>query len=102
MSPKPDHFALAADQAFQIATLRAGWRFCERAADRDDAQRSLEEWLDATEAVLELGVEPSALLSFEACLTNTLDAALDEDIRRRIQLLIEAISIEPRATPPTR
>ncbi len=95
MSPTHDRFALAADRELQLATLRAGWRFYERAAQRDDAQQALGEWVDAMQAVLDLGVEPSALLSFKDFLTTALDAAVNEDLQQEIRTLLAAVEPAP-------
>ena len=95
MSPKNDRLYLAADQELQMATLRAGWRFYERAAERDDAQQALAEWVEGMKAVLDLGVEPSVLVSFKECLTTALNAATAENLKQEIQTLVAAVEPAP-------
>lgn len=86
--PKADPLGLAADRGAQLATLKAGWRFYKRAVERRaNAEQALAEWIDAVEAVLDLGAEPRDLQRFAAALTEVRDVEADEELRRRIRTL---------------
>ncbi len=92
-----DRFGLLADEASQLATIRAGWRFYLRAAARDDTQQALAEWVDAVESVLDLGVEPASLLDFSECLAEALQAAKDEELKGAIRVLLATLAPHPLA-----
>lgn len=94
MNHTTDRFGIASDNEAQLTTIRAGWRFYERASARDYAQQALEEWVSAVEAVLDLGVEPSALKDFHDCLREALEAAQVEGLESRIRTIMAAL------TPP--
>ena len=87
-----DPLGFTADEDLQLVTLLAGWRFYERSIGREDAQQALENFIDAMRVVLELGVDPSILLSFKDHLTTALNAATDENLQRYIRDLITTIN----------
>lgn len=91
MSPTHDPFALCADQELQLTTLKAGWRFYERAAEREDAQQALTEWVHAVAAVLDLGIDPSVLVHFRDCLATAREVTMDEALQQEIRTLVAAV-----------
>jgi len=93
MKPTDDRLGLAFDEGVQVSTLRAGWRFYQRAAAREDAQQALSEWISAFEAVLDLGVAPTKLIFFQNALDEALTAAVDESLKRSVRTL--AATLEP-------
>ena len=95
MSRTTDRLGLALDPALQLATLRAGWRFYKRASERADAQDALEEWVDAVEAVLDLGVAPAALGGLSSCLEEALAAPHSAELGRRLRTLSAALAPPP-------
>jgi hypothetical protein len=95
MKPTDDRLGLAFDEGVQVSTLRAGWRFYQRAAAREDAQQALSEWVNAFEAVLDLGVAPTKLFGFRDALGEALAAAVDESLKRSVRTLVA--TLEPHA-----
>lgn len=83
-----DRFGLISDSEAQISTVDAGWRFYKRAAVGDGAQQALIEWVDAVEAVLDLGVEPARLTDLRDRLMEVYEVAEAGELRTRVGTLL--------------
>lgn len=95
MTAATDRLGFATDRELQLATIEAGWRFYLRASEREDAQQALAEWIDAIDAVLDLGVEPVALGGYLQQLRQALHAAGDGGLERRIRTITAVLEPPP-------
>lgn len=80
-----DPLDLASSPKIQLATVRAGWRYTLRVAQREESQQALGEWVDALDAVLALGRRPAELVEFLEVFPVAVKMAREEGLKARIQ-----------------